>query len=75
MTQDNHEDRAIPDALLLTADETARLLRTSRAAVYAMVGRRQFPGVTRLGSRVLFRSRDLLDWLDQKRAQSPREQR
>jgi hypothetical protein len=35
--------------------------------------RRQLPGVTRIGRRVLFRSADLLDWLDQKRAPSPEE--
>ncbi len=38
--------------LLLTADETATLLRTTKKAVYAMVERGQLPGVTRLGRRV-----------------------
>jgi hypothetical protein len=38
-----------------------------------MVDRRQIPGVTRIGRRVLFRTDDLLDWLDQKRAPSPEE--
>lgn len=62
-----------PEAsILLTVDETAGMLRTSRAAVYAMVSRQQIPGVTRLGRRVLFRSGALLDWLDQKCAQSPK---
>jgi excisionase family DNA binding protein len=59
--------------VLLTADEAAALLRTTRRAVYIMVDRRQIPGVTRIGRRVLFRSDDLLDWLDQKRAPSPEE--
>lgn len=59
-------------SLLLTVDETAKLLRTSRIAVYAMVARGQVPGVIRLGRRVLFRTQDLLDWLDQKRAPSPK---
>jgi len=59
--------------LLLTAEEAGRLLRTSRKAIYAMVERGQLPGVIRLGRRVLFRAADLLDWLDQKRAPSPKE--
>lgn len=59
--------------MLLTADETATLLRTTRTAVYAMVARGQVPGITRLGRRVLFRSDDLLHWLDQNRAPSPKE--
>lgn len=57
--------------LLVTIPEVAELLRTTPTAVYAMVARDQLPGVTRLGRRVLFRSADLLDWLDQKRAPSP----
>ncbi len=60
-------------AMLLTVDETADLLRTTRTAVYALASRGQLPGVTRLGRRVLVRSQDLLDWLDQKRAPSPKE--
>lgn len=59
--------------ILLTVDETASLLRTSRQAVYAMAERAQLPGVTRIGRRVLVRSRELLHWLDQKRAPSPQE--
>jgi len=63
----------LPLPHLLTADEAATLLRTSRRAIYIMVERRQLPGITRIGRRVLFRSADLLDWLDQKRAPSPEE--
>lgn len=44
---------------LLTVDETAAFLRTTRAAVYAMVERGQLPGVVRLGRRVLVRRVDL----------------
>lgn len=58
--------------VLITADETAALLRTSRHAVYAMVGRGQLPGVTRIGRRMLFRSDELLDWVRQKSAPSPK---
>ena len=63
--------RAVP--LFLNVDEAAELLRTTRRAIYAMVERRQLPGVVRLRRRVLFRSDILLDWLDQKRAPSPKE--
>ena len=60
---------------LLTVDETATLLRTSRKAVYAMAERAQLPGVTRIGRRLLIRSSDLLHWLDQKSALSLKEYR
>ena len=59
--------------MLLTVDEAATLLRTTRRAIYAMIERRQLPGVIRIRRRVLFRANDLLDWLDQKRAPSPEE--
>lgn len=59
--------------ILLTADEVADLLRTSRTAVYAMAARAQLPGVTRIGRRILFRSADLLDFLDRNRATSLKE--
>ena len=52
--------------ILLTPDEVATLLRTSRKAVYAMVERGALPGVTRIGRRVLIRAEVLLDWLRQK---------
>jgi excisionase family DNA binding protein len=59
--------------MLLTTTEVAQLLRTSRMAVYAMVARGQLPGVTRIGRRVLIRTDELLHWLDQNRAPSPKE--
>ncbi len=59
--------------MLMTVDETAAMLRTTRTAVYAMVARQQLPGITRLGRRVLVRTEDLLRWLDQNRAPSPKE--
>ncbi len=62
-----------PLPVLLTVDEAAELLRTSRRAIYAMVARRQLPGVVRIRRRVLVRADDLLHWLDQKRASSPEE--
>ena len=59
--------------LLLTVDEAADLLRTTRRAIYAMVARHQLPGVIRIRRRVLLRADDLLHWLDQKRAPTPEE--
>ena len=59
--------------VLLTPDEVAALLRTTRKAIYVMAGRRQLPGVTHIGRRVLVRRDDLLHWLDQSRAPSPKE--
>ena len=59
--------------ILLTVDEAAAVLRTTRRAIYAMIERRQIPGVIRIRRRVLFRANDLLHWLDQKRVPSPEE--
>lgn len=59
--------------VLLTVVEAAALLRTTRRAVYAMVERRQLPGVVRIRRRVLFRTAALLDWVDQKSAPWPKE--
>ena len=58
---------------LLTVDDAAQLLRTTRKAVYVMIERGQLPGVTRLRRRVLLRSDRLLEWLDQNCASSPKE--
>jgi excisionase family DNA binding protein len=62
--------RARPLPILLTVDETADLLRTTRRAIYAMIERRQLPGVVRVRRRVLLRSDALLHWLEQKCAPS-----
>jgi excisionase family DNA binding protein len=59
--------------VLLTVDEAASFLRTTRRAIYAMIERRQLPGVIRIRRRVLVRADALLHWLDQKRAPSPKE--
>jgi len=60
---ESHRDRLLPS--LLTPDEVAALLRTSKKAIYAMIERAQLPGVVRLGRRVLVREADLLEWLRQ----------
>jgi excisionase family DNA binding protein len=59
--------------ILLTVDETADLLRTTRRAIYAMIERHQLPGVIRVRRRMLLRADDLLEWLEQKSAPSPEE--
>jgi excisionase family DNA binding protein len=70
--RDANEPTARRLPVLLTVDEAADFLRTTRRAIYAMVERRQLPGVVRIRRRVLLRADDLLHWLDQKRASSPR---
>jgi excisionase family DNA binding protein len=62
---------SLPSPLLLTVDETAALLRTTRKAVYALLERGQLAGVTRIGRRVLVDRDALLQWLGERRAPSP----
>lgn len=64
------DPRELP--LLLTADEVAALLRTSRAAIYAMADRNRLPGVTRIGRRLLVNRDALLRALVEGRAPSSR---
>ena len=70
---DARDQTAVRLPALLTVDEAAEFLRTTRRAIYAMIARRQLPGIVRIRRRVLLRVDDLLDWLDQKRAPSPEE--
>ena len=70
---DARDPTAVRLPALLTVDEAAEFLRTTRRAIYAMIARRQLPGIVRIRRRVLLRADDLLDWLDQKRAPSPEE--
>lgn len=66
-----------PDDLpyLLTVGEAARMLRTTRSAVYTLVQRGALPGVTRIGRRLLVRRDDLVAWVERSRAPSPEEAR
>lgn len=55
---------------LLTVDEVADALRTTRKAVYALIERGHLPGVVRVRRRVLVRQTALLQWLQEKGAPS-----
>ena len=44
-----------------TVQEVAEILRTSRAAIYAMVERGQLRGVTRIGRRILIQREALIN--------------
>ena len=48
--------------MFLTPCEAARLLRTSKGAIYCLVKRREIP-VIRIGRRLLFDREELLRWL------------
>jgi excisionase family DNA binding protein len=62
--------RALPvgEPELLTVEEVAKYLRTSRAAVYHLIERRKLPGVVRVGRRVLVRRGVLEHALDEGRS-------
>jgi excisionase family DNA binding protein len=55
---------------LLTTDEVAELLRTSRRVVYEMIRLGQLPGVIRLGRKVLLRRDRLVEFLLEREEQS-----
>ena len=69
-TRDDCRPTGLP--MLMTVDDVAQLLRTTDRAIYAMTERGQLPGIVRIGRRVLFRTTDLLDWVNQKSAPSHR---
>lgn len=59
--------------VLMTVEDVAQMLCTTPKAIYAMKGRGQLPGVTRIGTRVLFRRDVLVKWLDHNCTPSPQE--
>ncbi len=56
--------------MLLTVDEVAQILRTTRKAVYAMHARGQLPGAMRRGNKLLVLRDDLLGWIRESCASS-----
>ena len=68
--------RSLPDGLdslppILTAAETADLLRTSVHAVYSMHARGELPGAFRRGRRLLVLRSKLVQWIRASCASSP----
>nr|WP_254628022.1 helix-turn-helix domain-containing protein [Myxococcus sp. CA040A] len=63
------------DKAIYTAEEVGRLLGCSPKAVYAKVSRSQLPGVFRVGRSLRFRGRELLPFILEGRAPSPRRSR
>jgi excisionase family DNA binding protein len=63
------------DKALYTAEEVARLLGCSPKAVYAKVSRGQLPGAFRVGRSLRFRGHELLPFILEGRAPSPRRSR
>ena len=55
---------------LLTVDEVAELLRTTRKGVYGLIYRGAFPGVIRLPGRILIDRAELLDFVSKRRGLS-----
>lgn len=63
------------DKAIYTAEEVARLLGCSPKAVYARVSRGQLPGAFRVGRSLRFRGSELLPFILEGRAPSPRRSR
>ena len=55
---------------LLTVDEVADLLRTTRRAVYTRIRRGSIPGVIRLSRRLLIDGGALVEWIEARRGMS-----
>jgi excisionase family DNA binding protein len=63
MTSQRPSNPALDRLAVLTVDETADLLRCSRAHVYVLAQRENLP-LTRLGGRTVVRASELEAWLD-----------
>lgn len=61
---------SLPLPELLTIDEVAALLQTTRKAIYALVRRGILPGVVRLPLRLLVDRAALVNWVQSCRAVS-----
>ncbi len=51
------------EGVLLTVDEVAELLRTSKRAIYTMNARGQIKGARKIGRRLLFLRDTLMAWI------------
>lgn len=68
-----NKDLCLPH--LLTAAEVAKLLRTTRKAIYAKAARCDLPGRVYIDRRLLFNRATLLRWLEENQAMSPESKR
>ena len=65
------DQQAIAVPVLLTPEEVAKTLRTSKKAIYIMAERGLLPGVVRVGRRLLFDQSDLVRFLAEQSKPSP----
>lgn len=49
---------------VLNVNELALLLRVNRKTVYDAVARKQIPGCIRIGRRILFSKKKVLEWIN-----------
>lgn len=56
---------------LLSVDEVAKILRTTRKGVYALIAKDGLGGVVRVGRRILVDSYELQEWIDTQRVRQP----
>jgi excisionase family DNA binding protein len=61
---------ADPLPIFLKPEEAADLLRTTRKAIYVMIERRRLPGARKFGKRILIRSAELIDFINQQATSS-----
>lgn len=73
-THDRPGDRAQSLPELLSAEDVAAWLRTTKKAVYLMVARGQLPKPLKIGRRLLWDRQSLANWIAEKRVASLRSQ-
>lgn len=57
----------MPDKLLVSATEAAKMLSISRASLYAYVDRGLLPKPLKIGKRVLWSVEELREWIAKQR--------
>ena len=61
--------------VLLSVEDLAKVLRTTRKAIYSMVARGELPGIFRRGRRrVYFRREAIVAWIEAGTESSPKKQ-